>query len=244
MKQFKNLGLLAAIIVTPAMLNFAFISEPTNAELNELTTYKNFSFIEPATTPIETEMSIFKLWENDIALSNEAILCFSEDDSHAQQSLNELCVNKSKLNLLIQSNYGKNTRVKFAQLLASRILTTFDLAIAIKNKNELMILASTRNLGINNDEISQLLEKSETTKRLSEMKMMMNDHSKNIQTVSNVIINIEGGKPVLIEDTFLEDSIPQLVLLDTTRAHHTSDTSSTRFENHTFKIVLKKNPTN
>ena len=122
------------------------------------------------------------------------------------------------MNLAIQSNYGKNTRKKFAELLDKRNVATFDLVIATKNLDHKLMTGSKRALIENTEEISFLIEKSETNKRLSGMNVAMNDHSKQLNSTnvyySNPTIEKNSeSKPVVIaaeiSDAEIAKSLPK-----------------------------------
>lgn len=239
MKQFIKLGILSTIVVAPAFVIFSFTGTALNTDVNEFSNDKNLITVKHS-----SEMSIFKLWQDDIDLSNSAVICFNESDVYTQESITLLCRNKVNLCAAIQSNYGKKTRTKFAALLEAHNLATFDLVIALHTKNIELIATSTKNWIENNEEIFQLIEKSETENRLFNMSMKMNNHLRN-DSMYESNFKYKVSEEILFNyENLLEDSIPSIVIIDTMSTQTISDTSANRFENHKFKIVVKKNTIN
>lgn len=207
MNSLKKFGILTVVLITPALINFTFSNSSTNIEDEQNLINDNSTFVQS-----KSETSIFKLWEDDMTLSQNAVLCFSENDIYAEESITLLCQNKAALNLTIQSSYGKNARKEFAALLETRILLTFDLAIALKNQDAKTITTSTNILSENSEEISQLIEISETNNRLSEMEVEFNDHSNQLNSaivayIEPTTTKIKESKPIVIAAEKSEEEI-------------------------------------
>jgi len=178
MKQFKKIGILIIVLVTPALINFTVTSSSSEEETKILLTANSISVTTAKTNECST--SISKLWEDDLILSGIALNFFQKNDSQFSQTVKTFCDNNTNLKSAIQFNYGKRTSEKFTELMATHITLTIDLAIAGQSQNKYAIETSTQKWFNNSEEISALIEKSETTNLLSGMTVLMNDNANRV----------------------------------------------------------------
>jgi hypothetical protein len=119
-----------------------------------------------------------KLWEDHVVWTRNVILCITDGLPGADQAVKRLLQNQTDIGNAIKPYYGEEAGNKLTALLTPHITIAAEVVKAAKAGDEAALAEANKRWYANADEISEFLSAANPAWKLSDMKMMMNDHLK------------------------------------------------------------------
>lgn len=162
-KLFSAITLLIAVL----------ISSPSFSQM-KMENKKTTSATSAAT--LKTNMR--QLWEEHVIWTRNVILCIVDELPGTDQAVKRLLQNQVDIGNAIKPYYGEEAGKKLTALLTPHITISAEVVKAAKAGNTAALDEANKRWYANADEISEFLNKANSNWKLTEMKMMMNDHLK------------------------------------------------------------------
>lgn len=162
-KLFSAITLLIAVL----------ISSPSFSQM-KMENKKTTSATSAAT--LKTNMR--QLWEEHVTWTRNVILCIVDELPGTDQAVKRLLQNQVDIGNAIKPYYGEEAGKKLTALLTPHITISAEVVKAAKAGNTAALDEANKRWYANADEISEFLNKANPNWKLTEMKMMMNDHLK------------------------------------------------------------------
>ena len=155
------------------LLIAALISSPSFSQM-KMENKKTTSATSAAT--LKTNMR--QLWEEHVTWTRNVILCIVDELPGTDQAVKRLLQNQVDIGNAIKPYYGEEAGKKLTALLTPHITISAEVVKAAKAGNTAALDEANKRWYANADEISEFLNKANPNWKLTEMKMMMNDHLK------------------------------------------------------------------
>ena len=155
------------------LLIAALISSPSFSQMkmeNKKTT--------SATSAAALKTNMRQLWEEHVTWTRNVILCIVDELPGTDQAVKRLLQNQVDIGNAIKPYYGEEAGKKLTALLTPHITISAEVVKAAKAGNAAALDEANKRWYANADEISEFLNKANPNWKLTEMKMMMNDHLK------------------------------------------------------------------
>lgn len=131
-----------------------------------------------ATSAAALKTNMRQLWEEHVTWTRNVILCIVDELPGTDQAVKRLLQNQVDIGNAIKPYYGEEAGKKLTALLTPHITISAEVVKAAKAGNTAALDEANKRWYANADEISEFLNKANPNWKLTEMKMMMNDHLK------------------------------------------------------------------
>lgn len=163
----KAVNVFSAIILMIAL----FVSNSLFAQMK-----MEHKSTKPAGYALKADMR--KLWEDHVVWTRNVILCITDGLPGADQAVKRLLQNQTDIGNAIKPYYGEDAGNKLTALLIPHITIAAEVVKAAKAGDEAALSEANKRWYANADEISEFLSNANPAWKLSDMKMMMDDHLK------------------------------------------------------------------
>lgn len=175
MKGFTKIGLAYVMQIATVIVLFTYPGCSSNDKSNDNALDDTSMVSKPAA---ELNNNMRKLWEDHVTWTRNVILCIVDQLPGTDQAVKRLLQNQVDIGNAIKPYYGEAAGNSLSELLKAHINISADVVKAAKAGNTTALDEANKRWYANADEISAFLSKANPNWKLTDMKMMMNDHLK------------------------------------------------------------------